>query len=1503
MLFNPFSKALIVSLIIILMIPYIQPSVSSPASLNIPNSYKWLFRPIDTLATKYPLRIIDLGNQSYLYLGFGVYYPIDQIKSYLGIKGDDKIIPIDDALYSLKVPVIIKLNNDVNDISRIIHAIHHFGGNVEYVYKLFPFIAARIPIINVTRLLLNGYVSSIAPDYLVKIRLNESVPMILPPDELRRLSESFGFDVNGSGVVIGVLDTGIDANHPDFYFPNGESKIIYNVSFVPGEDAGDGFGHGTHVAGIAAGTGAASGGVYKGVAPGAYLANIKVMANNGSGYVSWIIKGIEYAINKSIDVINLSLGGGYNGVGDDPLSLAVDRAVDMGVVVVVAAGNEGPNYSSLGSPAVSRKAITVGAIAKNWSLAGFSSRGPTGDLRVKPDVLAPGVDIVAPLAHGSFLEKLFRERYSDKIVHGVGGDYIPLDGTSMATPHVAGLAALILQVHPNYDPETVKSVLLSTANGSGLDAFSMGLGVVNGVDALNTSVAFQNPTISNSTDLGAINIVFRLRELGGRDHVISRGGISLYDFYGPRKNLSSNILSLSLTNNLSPYGESLITLNVNVSNHTLYYGYIHLIIDNQFNLSAVYSIASLPKVVTNITVEEGYLDGIFFAYDKENPNRILLPTGYEYLSGKPFRYYAWFSLPPGNYVFFALGLNYSGGPHNITGPVYFGSRSLEVRGGLGKYYLAFSVALATETYIPLTFGGGVNIPYFLIASFHIFGNRSVTAFLPGTWDIYNDTRCIFSINTSNYLVLNIQYVSVPSLFKTSPYKNIDYMFEYYSFVWKIDRNSLGLVPPKVSTYELDTSSIMDADVMYGGLAFFPPHLRYTYLVITPLYQGGKYLLHMNTVGEGNLGLVAFDKDRLRYRGVAFFDPTTDLSTKLNLLKPPYIPSTFIQQGVLLNGTPYLNITSALVTSIQPTDVIAEGKSIQEIFFNGSLVSNSSEANDFDLLGLIRHRMDLGIYRVHSLYILNYSLYTRVESTVQFDTRSDFFNPPILYKAVFPIIMKEGYTPSLSFLTISGVKRLNIYLSWDGGNWTEVPYTTVTSSFLSYTMTTAYLSVDKLGGEYASLRVYAEDKYGNSYEATFYNFTTTHYLGKIPYNVSIETDKSIYLPGEYVSLDINSDGGLFAFPLYMNNTLLFNVLINGSESIHIPNIVRGENLSIYDFHTTVNYNRLYPPIKLSAKAFYTGLIFKGIRVLGARSIISSGGNHTIIMNIGESPVIRFDVMWMHNNSRINDFTLYLSNNTQVSAHNASLVLSERNIPSSLVITFNNASINIDGTEIYVKNFTEQNITVVWDYINVVLDGQISGRYPVGSNLSIIGNVSYSLLSHPFNGYIFVNGERVPVKNGVFNYVVSGNSIGLVKVSVEKVIDNMYNLTAFKSNTLEILFDQIDIDAAGNYVDGEYIINISLSYLSDGSPVEGAEVFVNGSTASNVGDGEYVYKFRSDIGEADFVITVDMDGFRVEPYTLHLKAGLGGGYSWGTYLIMFILVFVSIILVYLFIKRKR
>jgi hypothetical protein len=258
---------------------------------------------------------------------------------------------------------------------------------------------------------------------------------------------------------VAVLDTGIDAAHPDL-----AGQVAATESFVPGESIADGKGHGTHVASTIAGTGAASGGKEQGVAPGARLHIGKVLGDDGYGQDSWIISGMEWAArDQHARIVNMSLGADPTD-GTDPMSVAVDQlSAETGALFVISAGNAGPGAYSVGTPGAADAALTVGAVDSKDLLTFFSSQGPRlGDRALKPDLTAPGVDILAA-----------RSQYIDE----GEGPYLMMSGTSMAAPHVTGAAALLAAARPDLTGRQIKDALVSTTKATpDVNAYQGGTG-------------------------------------------------------------------------------------------------------------------------------------------------------------------------------------------------------------------------------------------------------------------------------------------------------------------------------------------------------------------------------------------------------------------------------------------------------------------------------------------------------------------------------------------------------------------------------------------------------------------------------------------------------------------------------------------------------------------------------------------------------------------------------------------------------------------------------------------------------------------------------------------------------------------------------------------------------------------------------------------------------------------------------------------------------------------
>ncbi|MBB4960068.1 S8 family serine peptidase [Micromonospora polyrhachis] len=319
----------------------------------------------------------------------------------------------------------------------------------------------------------SGGVDRIWLDGKRRVSLDRSVAQIGAP-----AAYQVGF--TGRGVTVAVLDTGVDVEHPDLVGKVAESR---NFSEAP-EDS-DIIGHGTHVAATVAGSGAASGGKYRGVAPDATLLSGKVCVST-SCTDSAVLAGMQWAAaEKRATLVNLSLG--FTDTPEiDPLEQAVNTlTAQTGTLFVISAGNDG-GEGTVSSPGSADAALTVGAVDRDEQLADFSSQGPrVGDEAIKPDITAPGVDIVAARASGTDTGT------------PAGDGYAAMSGTSMAAPHVAGAAALLAQQHPTWKADQLKAALVASAKPNpALTAYQQGAGRVDVARAITQTVTGNPVSIS-----------------------------------------------------------------------------------------------------------------------------------------------------------------------------------------------------------------------------------------------------------------------------------------------------------------------------------------------------------------------------------------------------------------------------------------------------------------------------------------------------------------------------------------------------------------------------------------------------------------------------------------------------------------------------------------------------------------------------------------------------------------------------------------------------------------------------------------------------------------------------------------------------------------------------------------------------------------------------------------------------------------------------------------------
>ena len=387
-----------------------------------------------------------------------------------------------------EMPVIIVFNEKVDDLKldEVSKKIGSFS--LKNKYEIIPGVAATLS---------KGQINALSKlDIVKQIEYDEPVSATIGTAStwfgVAKAKTDFGVEGDKNGnptsytkddIVIAVIDTGIYTGHVDL----DGGKVIGWKDFVGAKPTPyDDNGHGTHVASIAAGTGEGNS-QYKGVAPGAALVGVKVLDKNGNGSMSNVTAAIDWVVqNKAlygIEIINMSLGTTGSSDGTDATSLAVNNAVDNGIVVVVAAGNDGPAKYTIGSPGAAEKAITVAAMADlgelGFNLADFSSRGPTADQRTKPDVAAPGFNITAAKTNTS-------------------NQYITYSGTSMATPFTAGTVALMLDANSSLTPTSIKNTIMNTSKdwGAASKDIEYGMGRLDGYEAIKSAGGFTGTNIA-----------------------------------------------------------------------------------------------------------------------------------------------------------------------------------------------------------------------------------------------------------------------------------------------------------------------------------------------------------------------------------------------------------------------------------------------------------------------------------------------------------------------------------------------------------------------------------------------------------------------------------------------------------------------------------------------------------------------------------------------------------------------------------------------------------------------------------------------------------------------------------------------------------------------------------------------------------------------------------------------------------------------------------------------
>ncbi len=383
------------------------------------------------------------------------------------------------------------------------------GGRIHSRTNFLPFITATLSDRAILELLDDASVLRISPDRELKICSTPGTSYISATTGASQVWDEY----KGSGVRIAVFDSGCPWFHPDLMDESGFRRVKLRRNFTHEgwyRNTRDKYGHGTHVAGIVSGNGYRSkqeGDDYSGIAPDSELVIFKVLDKKGQGLTSWVLDAVDYLLTYNhlinVRIANFSLSAPpYESYKTDPLSLAVKELVDAGITVVCAAGNRGLNqsgdkvYGGIGSPGISPFVITVGAVDGKGTvrrdddeIALYSSRGPTRsydaasgkyDDLVKPDVAAPGSNIVSVYAYNNKLARKYTEPEYDIKVKSGNYNYLKLSGTSMSAPMVSGAAALMLEANPALTPAVIKGILMMTAEPlPGISPYEQGAGELN----------------------------------------------------------------------------------------------------------------------------------------------------------------------------------------------------------------------------------------------------------------------------------------------------------------------------------------------------------------------------------------------------------------------------------------------------------------------------------------------------------------------------------------------------------------------------------------------------------------------------------------------------------------------------------------------------------------------------------------------------------------------------------------------------------------------------------------------------------------------------------------------------------------------------------------------------------------------------------------------------------------------------------------------------------------
>ena len=1034
----------------------------------------------------------------------------------------------------------------------------------EQAYSNMNLVSASLSYSTILDLAESSQVAHVWLDRKFHVCLNQSVPLIKNPAEWAKIEASLNRSVNGSGVKIAVLDTGIDSSHPDFYFPNGTSKIVGAVSFT-GESITDGYGHGTHCASIAAGTGAANPGQYVGVAPGAALLNVKVLDNTGEGLESWIISGIQWAVDNHANVLSMSFGSDDGGDGTDPLSTTVNWATNQGAVCAVAAGNSGAlGMYAINAPGVAELAITVGASDKTDVVASFSSRGPTSDYRIKPDVVAPGVNIVAARASGTSMGTPVSQYYT------------MASGTSMATPHVAGAAALLRDAHPSWNPARIKMALANYAQNISVSdqgtyksasVLDEGTGRIDVCKAANAS-AFGNSSISfGRVGLNAIyRQVFTVQNLAITTLSLALEAKAWYIDDGTLYNVASMNTSTLI---LSSGATGKVELSLNTGG-TLPEGYFEGRIKATFGDTSI-RISFFFCIISQLNVRAVDESGskLMAAY-------VLIDaqTGEEKASSIE-NFSAQFIIFHGTYIVQAMDLYALNPPLSDARISFIIHKKFSI--GIGET-MNLQLSLASASKLEVRTTDVQAYPLYLVNKQLLTPYRSM-GYLRDMGTLAN--QYIYLTNLSEYITSPcfFGFEGFPQAYTHWAQTGIlTSEVDAYFIGWDLSTFGLSTIPSALSyvnselaTFEIETmlpESSPTSTIWFNQIAGMwqsgfwhgyetHPEIRWTTHILPYQYKtpptASWSQLEWSCMYTFSTSLGGAPENYVIHR---HFQPITKgENVSYSIGKTPLLPQDVVDSPPYLGGglyVPYYPLRVERNLFITKTNTQATER--LEVFRNGGLISNGTRAWDQTSIPISQFLNSYG-YGLYNFVVktgtsFNYSSQNTAEYTINYmSTSTDLIPPSITRIDCEPCFTKNDHQVEIQLADNVGISSVSLFYSTDNGPYLPAALTNLGNNCFSADLTLP------TGAQKLSSIVEASDGNGNKIRFTTDPAATRGYQTRIDANLNggTITGKLTVIGGSLLQpayLKVNSNGQTMYTLTDANGNFAFSIPPSFSFQVEI-----------------------------------------------------------------------------------------------------------------------------------------------------------------------------------------------------------------------------------------------------------------------------------------------------------------------------------------------------------------